>query len=221
MFDYLLNLDRAIVVAINSSWSPFLDNFFMAVSFKHNWNYFYILLILWIIFTRTFYFPSNRSQLGLAQRINSKMFVTVKNSCWLSIVLILSVLLTYFFTDSISHSILKDGLARLRPTYDPYIQDIIRAPMGRGGLYGFVSSHASNCCGFAVITALIIRKRLYTMLAIISCILICYSRIYLGRHFLGDIIGGAILGILCGLVVYWLLKIAVLNLFKKSFVQQQ
>jgi undecaprenyl-diphosphatase len=72
-------------------------------------------------------------------------------------------------------------------------------------MYGFVSSHAANSFALASFTILIIRNKYYSVFIILWASLVSYSRIYLGVHYPGDILGGAILGIVLGFIVYRLL----------------
>ena len=102
---------------------------------------------------------------------------------------------------------LKPLVARLRPTHNPEIADLIHIVNGyRGGLYGFVSSHAANAFAFVIFTSCIIRNRYYVLGITIWALLTAYSRVYLGVHYVGDVVCGAVLGILVGLLVYWLFR---------------
>jgi undecaprenyl-diphosphatase len=74
----------------------------------------------------------------------------------------------------------------------------------KGGLYGFVSSHATNAFCIATVFSLISRKRTVVLLLFIWAILTGYSRIYCGVHYPGDVICGALLGVLLGWLVYFL-----------------
>jgi undecaprenyl-diphosphatase len=80
-------------------------------------------------------------------------------------------------------------------------------------MYGFVSNHAANFFGLAAITTLFIRKRWYTWLIFFIAILVSYSRIYVGKHFPGDVICGAILGYAIGLGIYFLARKIYLQYF--------
>jgi len=71
-------------------------------------------------------------------------------------------------------------------------------------MYGFVSSHAANTFAVAMLLLLIQRKRWFTALMLTWAAIVSYSRIYLGVHYPGDVLGGAVLGVLCGLLVYLL-----------------
>ena len=72
----------------------------------------------------------------------------------------------------------------------------------RGGLYGFISSHAANAFGFATLMALIMRDKLFGWTIFFWAALAAYTRVYLGVHFISDIVPGAISGVFFGYLVY-------------------
>ena len=69
-------------------------------------------------------------------------------------------------------------------------------------MYGFVSSHATNCFDVALLSLLFVKKRWYTISIILWATIIGYSRIYLGVHYPGDVICGSFLGAFIGWGVY-------------------
>lgn len=73
-----------------------------------------------------------------------------------------------------------------------------------GGRFGTVSAHASTTCALCLLAVCTIRKRWFTILMIVCTLLICYSRIYLAKHFPMDLFWGALLGILLGWIGYLL-----------------
>jgi len=54
-----------------------------------------------------------------------------------------------------------------------------------------------------VLAASVIRRRWFTGLMVFSSVLICYSRIYLGKHYPMDLVWGTAAGIALGLAAFW------------------
>ena len=115
----------------------------------------------------------------------------------------LGVSLCFLIADQGSVHLFKETVCRLRPCHA--LEDVYMFRTKCGGQYGFVSSHAANA--FALLTFVWIRyskvSRLGVMLMLAWAMLTCYSRVYLGKHYPGDIAGGAVFGIVAGLVAWW------------------
>jgi membrane-associated phospholipid phosphatase len=74
--------------------------------------------------------------------------------------------------------------------------------------YGFPSGHVSATTAFAVGLAMLFRwKRRGWTLAVAWILAMAFSRMYLGRHFLGDVIGGVGVGLATILVGFAVLKL--------------
>lgn len=104
-------------------------------------------------------------------------------------------------TDQVSASYLKPLVARLRPCHA--LSDV-RLLVNCGGKYAFPSSHATNIAGFATLFTLIYRKYWYWFWSI--ALLIGFSRIYVGVHYPGDVLGGFLIGATLALIVYYLYR---------------
>lgn len=128
-----------------------------------------------------------------------------KGKIWL---VMLFAALLIFLSDQISVHLFKNVFERLRPSHEPGLQDVIHLVNDkRGGQFGFYSSHASNVFAIAVFVISLLSKcpgRAFLILLWAS--LIAYSRVYLGLHYPGDIIAGAIMGSFLGWVVARFLK---------------
>jgi len=87
-------------------------------------------------------------------------------------------------------------VARLRPANpENPIVDLVHIVNGyRGGSYGFPSCHAANSFGLAMYVVFLFRKRWLSVFIITWAVLNCYTRIYLGVHYPGDLIVGGIIG---------------------------
>lgn len=122
--------------------------------------------------------------------------------------------LCFLLADQGSVQLFKNTVCRLRPCHA--IEDVRMFRTGCGGQYGFVSSHAANA--FAIVTLLWLRYRRTatwtTVVMVLWATATCYSRAYLGKHYPGDLICGAMFGIVVGLIVWWLATLAEKKLHK-------
>ena len=121
--------------------------------------------------------------------------------------IVLLSLLTFAITDFSSASILKPLIGRLRPCHEADLDFIVNNPMGCGGKFSMPSSHATNHFGLATFWFLAIRRLLliawYWLW--IWAFIICFAQVYVGVHYPGDVLVGAVLGISVGFMVFFLL----------------
>ncbi len=111
------------------------------------------------------------------------------------LVLAFSIVALVALSDQISSSVIKPLVGRLRPSHDPTVCTMLHYVGGyRGGMFGFVSGHAANTVCIATMLCAIFRDRLTRLVLVLFATMMCYSRIYLGVHFPGDILFGALLG---------------------------
>ena len=175
VLEYLNELDGQLLLLINNHNSAFTDNFFYSYSGKWVWVALYAALIAYCII-----------------RWRSK-------GLWVVLALIVSVVLA----DQISSHLIKPLVCRLRPTHDLSLSQYVHLVNGyRGGLYGFVSSHAANSFAIALLIHLIAREKTVSATMFIWACINVYSRMYLGVHYPGDIICGTIIGLLVAVATY-------------------
>jgi len=107
-------------------------------------------------------------------------------------------------------NVFKSGFERFRPFREPGLEGLISKVGRSGGTYGFYSAHASSVFALATFTILLFRKnmRWLTTLTVIWAITVAYSRVYLGLHYLGDILMGGLMGIILGILCYKLFAFA-------------
>ena len=60
----------------------------------------------------------------------------------------------------------------------------------------------NTAASFAAVTALFFAKEKYRYPALVLAVLIAFSRLYLYVHYPTDILGGILVGILCGVIAY-------------------
>lgn len=176
----LNELDHQLTLAINGSDSLFWDNVMYTVTNTFSWSL-VILTLLIIIF---------------------------KNNSWKEALMVyLTIALLVFVADRICSGIVKPTVARWRPTQDPhlmYLVDVVRNY--RGGKYGFFSGHACNTMCMAVFLSCLFRSSKVTLTLIFWSLTTTFTRLYLGVHYLGDVCVGFIVGIILGLLFYWLME---------------
>lgn len=120
---------------------------------------------------------------------------------------LLVMVLLFVILDQLSSSVIKPWVCRLRPSHDPQIDHLLEYVNNyRGGRYGFVSGHATNGAGLTTWLWLHYHNRWLRAVTLLHFILLAFSRIYLGVHFLGDVMGGIFLGVTVTLVYYHLVK---------------
>jgi len=170
----LERIDQQLFLFLNSMNSPLCDHVMHAISGKIIWIplYLSILIFLWIKYERKF------------------------------LVILLFIILAATLSDQVS-VIIKNNVQRLRPCHDPYLAGLVHIVNGEcGGLYSFVSSHATNSFNVALLSLLFIKNRWFTICIIIWALVVGYSRIYLGVHYPGDVLCGSLLGALIGWCIY-------------------
>jgi undecaprenyl-diphosphatase len=199
MLERELQWERNLFFFLNGSDSPFWDSFFYFYSYKWTWIPFYLCLLFVVIYRKT----------GAEFKRDWKAIV------WT----ILTVVVVFVLCDQISSGIFKPLFQRFRPTHHPDFQDLVKTVFDmRGGGYGFISGHATNTFGLATITALLFRNRLFTFTVFLFATLTAYSRVYLGLHFISDVVVGALVGMLIGYAGYriyrWIAKEVVYSQWK-------
>jgi undecaprenyl-diphosphatase len=173
----LISWDKELLLSLNGYHLPWLDRFMWLSS----------QTVMWIPVLIVF------------------LYVLIKNKQSQSLLILLTFGLMIVFTDQLSSSVIKPLVARLRPTHDPELCNLVHVVNGyRGGHYGFLSSHAANVFAFASLSMLFFRNWSYSLFILLWAAVVSYSRIYLGVHFPLDIFCGALLGFLSAVGFYLL-----------------
>jgi undecaprenyl-diphosphatase len=187
----LSNIDSQLFLFLNSLHVDWLDKVMVLITDMWAWFPLYLLLIYWTV-----------KQYG--------------KRCWW---VFLAVGIVVLCTDQLASHVCKPVFQRLRPCYNPDFQELIYLPKGlAGGKYGFVSSHAANTFGVAAfLTPALQKYRPWTAIVLYFWAFISsYSRIYIGYHYPGDILCGAILGILIGLILWKMFQLTIVERVWKS-----
>lgn len=169
---------------LNYDGGAWLDSFWYLFSGKFTWVFAYVVILMHIF---------------LSCKSDKKRWIAFAIN-------VVGIALIILLADQISSGIIKNLVERPRPSHSDIENMLHYVNDYKGGRFGFVSSHAANTIGLAFWLCLLFRSFFFHLTIITWSILTCYSRIYLGVHYLGDIIGGLCVGIFSAFFVYYLYR---------------
>ena len=192
MFERLIHIDTEILLVINGWHAPWADTLMWIISAKETWIPLYLLLIGLLVWR---YRQPATTRVKWMQKVPA------------CVLMIIVIGLAVGAADFIASGILKDWVARPRPSRVPELEGVLHLVNGyKSGRYGFVSSHAANTMACGLLFSLIWRKKITTCGLMLWVAANCYSRMYLGVHYPLDILGGLIVGALVAWAAFVMLK---------------
>lgn len=176
----LVDYDTSISLAINGWHTDYWDNFMEFFTGRFLWIPFYLSFAVAIF--RNFHWK-------------------VCTICLVSAVLLLVI------NDQLCSSVIRHAVARMRPSnlQNPVSALIYVVDGYRGGRYGFPSAHATNSWGLTFFMIYVFRRRCLTITMMLWALAMCYSRLYMGVHYFGDVLVGMLLGLIDASIVYGVL----------------
>ena len=188
----LLQWDTDLFLYLNGLGSENWDGIWLAISETNTWLPLYAVLI----------FLLSRSVKG-----------------WLLFWAILMVILNLFLTDQGSTWFFKEQFERLRPCHVEALKEQMRlVKAGCGGQFGFLSAHAANTFGMAILVGKFTNRRFPWLRSVLFfwAAVVAYSRIYIGVHYPLDVMAGAVYGLLCGNLFYSIFQRLIRPFYRES-----
>ena len=166
MLDSLIELDKNLLIYLNSLGTPAFDGFWLFITKQLNWIPVFIFLL----------------------------YLTFKNLGWKNTVLVIIMLSLLITLTDQTTNLFKNTVQRLRPLNNPDIAGFARG-FKYSSSYSFFSGHASNSMACAFFLYHVLKPHVKHMWIIFLWPLIfAYSRIYLALHYPGDILSGFVWG---------------------------
>lgn len=189
LVQWLHRLDQDMTLWLNSLNSAFSDGLWQFFSDMKVWIPMYLVLVVLLFL-----------------RLDWKK----------ALIVLSSVGLTFACTNELS-DLVKESVLRLRPVWDNYmVENGLHRLEGHGGYYGFFSAHAANTFGLAVTVTMGLRQDRSRSWRALSWImyswasLVALSRVFVGKHFLGDVLAGILVGLafgtMFGRMSRWIIK---------------
>ena len=174
-------LEESLLLLINHDGGAFADQFWWLMSKPQTWLFTAVVAVVMLV-----------------MRIRKPKDLLLFLICF-GVMLMLA--------DNIPAHYARPFFARPRPSHNEHLIPLLHFVNNySGGDYGFFSSHASNSFSIVTLLALLFRKRLITVSAFLWATLLCASRLYLGVHYVGDLLVGAVYGIVLGWLTYRVYK---------------
>ena len=171
------NIDRFFLYVFNGSDSMFVDELALLLTNGFTWIPLYVALIVLVI-------------------KNNEKFSQV-------VLLIGAVAFALVLSYGMADIIVKPSVARLRPVCDPSLKGVVTVVNGYyPSSYSFFSAHAANTVAVALLLSIVVRNGIFSMFMAFWSLINCWTRLYLGAHYMSDIVVGILWGAVSAFIAY-------------------
>lgn len=178
MIDKLIELDKEIFLFLNSKNHDLFDPIMLALSSYVMWG------IVFVIFGALIFFKTRSYKIASVAFYTSAVAIS-----------------------SLGTNLVKLIIQRPRPIHEESWEGVIHNIEKYSAAYSFYSSHAATAFCIAMFVWLSVKsERIYGAVAFVWAFGVSYSRIYVGKHYPGDVLFGILFGFLCGYIGYRLLE---------------
>ncbi|MEQ9286327.1 MAG: phosphatase PAP2 family protein [Cyclobacteriaceae bacterium] len=177
MIEWLNHIDQETFLFFNGLHVDWMDPAMLWITDKKTWIPFYVLLVGFIVYKKK----------------------------WKSVWMFIAIALVITTADQFTSGFMKPFFERLRPCHQPLLEGLVYNIGKCGGQFGFASSHAANTFAIATFLWLCFVNQYKVFVWMFAwAVVVSYSRIYVGVHYPGDVLVGALVGMGCGYAVFWL-----------------
>jgi membrane-associated phospholipid phosphatase len=115
-------------------------------------------------------------------------------------------IMTAFLLSALVAQVLKSFFSMPRPKqfFTPGQYPFFITGVTHSGFASFPSGHSTSIFALATLLALFEKNKKGNIAYLLVAVAVGYSRIYLGQHFLGDVLMGSFLGMSVAILVNWL-----------------
>jgi undecaprenyl-diphosphatase len=193
----LHQFDQQVTLAINSWSTPVTDPLWQFFSNIPVWIPMYVLIVALLVW-----------RLGWKK----------------GLIIVLAAAATFGFCDQFSN-LIKDLVGRVRPLNDEFMKANGLVVLEKGSRsFSFFSAHAANAFGLAACTSIGLKMdgrwfpaggspvawgKAYIWWMFCWAFLVAVSRIFVGKHYLGDVLAGALIGMAAGATFAYLARLVI------------
>lgn len=176
--DQITEWDKELFLYLNGLNTGNWDTFWLLVTHIENWIPLYV--IFFVLFWKT---------LSRKRALLATLFTFILTGCTLGIT-----------------TIVKNSVTRLRPSNAPELDGLVRVLQDSPD-FSFFSGHSAVSFAITVFIVLVLKSHTkWIWLLFIWPLLFAISRIFVGVHYPGDLLIGAIVGTLLGITTWKLIR---------------